>query len=119
MVTMTDEEDPPDPRLGDLIRELQEMNAEKERLVNNSKKTMLCTLYILKYLSQHSQENELKMLDVVIKKDFHKNASPFVLALDVALKSFNVYFQVYHSQSFVGNHVHRTLKVIQSPYNTK
>ena len=34
MVTMTDEEDPPDPRLGDLIRGLQEMNNERERLVN-------------------------------------------------------------------------------------
>lgn len=36
---------------------------------------------------------------------------PFVKALDKALGSFNVHRQAYYSGSFVGNHVHRALKV--------
>ena len=36
---------------------------------------------------------------------------PVVRGLDEALKSFNVERQAYWSGAFVGNHVHRTLKV--------
>ena len=44
-------------------------------------------------------------------KGFHKEEGPFVNALDVALASFNIYRQAYYSGTFIGNHVHRTLKV--------
>ena len=43
---------------------------------------------------------------------FHKGEGPFVRCLDDALASFNVERQAYYSGTFVGNHVHRTLKVI-------
>ena len=38
-------------------------------------------------------------------------AGPVVRRLEKALKSFNVERQAYWSGAFVGNHVHRTLKV--------
>lgn len=47
----------------------------------------------------------------MLQKGFHKEEGPFVKALDVALASFNVHRQAYYSGTFVGNHVHRTLKV--------
>ena len=50
------------------------------------------------------------MLEEVLQKEFHKEG-PFVKALEVALASFNVQRQAYYSGTFVGNHVHRTLKV--------
>ena len=46
-----------------------------------------------------------------MKKGFNKEDGPFVRALDKALSSFNVERQAYYSGTFVGNHVHRTLKV--------
>ena len=36
---------------------------------------------------------------------------PFVRSLDKALASFHVERQAYHGGSFIGNHVHRCLKV--------
>ena len=48
-------------------------------------------------------------LDVV--HGFTKGDGPFVRGLDTALKSFNVERQAYYSGTFVGNHVHHTLKV--------
>ena len=55
------------------------------------------------------------VLDIIadkrLEKDFHKNEGPFVKALDTALASFHVHRQAYYSGTFVGNHVHRALKV--------
>ena len=47
-----------------------------------------------------------------MKKGFNKEDGPFVRALDKALSSFNVQRQAYYSGTFVGNHVHRSLKVM-------
>ena len=44
-------------------------------------------------------------------KKFEKSEGPFVHCLDTALASFNVERQAYYSGSFIGNHVHRALKV--------
>lgn len=38
------------------------------------------------------------------------------MSLDEALKSFNVNRQAYHGGAFVGNHVHRALKVHQHEF---
>jgi len=46
------------------------------------------------------------------KEDFSVGSGPFVQALDKALKTFNVERQAYYSGTFIGNHVHRTLKVM-------
>jgi len=51
---------------------------------------------------------------VSIEKGFERNEGPFVKALDTALASFNVVRQAYYSGTFVGNHVHRCLMVIDS-----
>ena len=46
-----------------------------------------------------------------VGKGFPKADGPFVRGLEAALKSFNVERQAYYSGTFVGNHVHRALKV--------
>ena len=60
------------------------------------------------------QEEEIKVLEDTLEKGFHKEG-PFVKGLDRALASFNVQRQAYYSGTFVGNHVHRTLKVWITP----
>lgn len=52
--------------------------------------------------------NHLKQ---TLDKGFKLEEGPFVKRLDEALISFNVRRQAYYSGTFVGNHVHRTLKV--------
>lgn len=52
-----------------------------------------------------------------MSKGFNKADGPFVLALDAALASFNVQRQAYYSGTFVGNHVHATLKVNKKTFN--
>ena len=36
---------------------------------------------------------------------------PFYSSLDASLQSFNVKRQAYHGGTFIGNHVHKLLKV--------
>jgi len=55
------------------------------------------------------QESQIRVLG---KEDFSVGSGPFVQALDKALKTFNVERQAYYSGTFIGNHVHRTLKVM-------
>lgn len=50
-------------------------------------------------------------MDKVVKKSFSRSDGPFVSGLDKALASFHVERQAYYSGTFVGNHVHRCLKV--------
>lgn len=47
----------------------------------------------------------------VLTKGFNKEDDTFVKALDEALASFNVERQAYHGGSFIGNHIHRALKL--------
>ena len=49
--------------------------------------------------------------NATVKKGFHRNYGIFVKSLDKALASFNVERQAYHGGSFIGNHIHRALKV--------
>lgn len=55
-------------------------------------------------------QSEINKLEAT-KNKFHTEEGPFAKALDDALASFNVQRQAYYSGSFVGNHVHRALKV--------
>lgn len=57
------------------------------------------------------QETEIDKLEDVLRKGFKKEDGPFVRGLDTALHSFNVERQTYYGGTFVGNHVHRSLKV--------
>ena len=57
-------------------------------------------------------------LDTRVQKGFPHEEGPFVRCLDGALKSFNVHREAYFGGTFVGNQVHRTLKVqIKSQLN--
>ncbi len=51
-------------------------------------------------------------LNAQINKGFNKEDGPFIKALDTALKSFKVERQAYYGGTFVGNHVHKCLKVV-------
>ena len=53
----------------------------------------------------------MQQLEKTLQKGFKQCDGPFVRTLDRALSSFNVQRQAYYSGSFVGNHVHRSLKV--------
>ena len=54
---------------------------------------------------------ERQRLRTVLASTFKKQEGPFVKALDKALQSFRVHRQAYYSGTFVGNHVHSSLKV--------
>lgn len=58
-----------------------------------------------------SKDKDLASLAAKYKKGLTRKEGPFVRKLDAALASFNVHRQAYYSGTFVGNHVHRTLKV--------
>jgi len=46
-----------------------------------------------------------------LSKGFAAQDGLFVKALDTALASFNVERQAYYGGAFIGNHVHKCLKV--------
>ena len=47
----------------------------------------------------------------MVKKGFPHEEGPFVESLDEALKTFHVERQAYYGGTFVGKHIHTTLKV--------
>ena len=53
------------------------------------------------------QEKEISKLPKV-----SQGSGPIAAALDTALQGIRVKRQAYHGKSFVGNHVHKCLKVI-------
>lgn len=57
------------------------------------------------------QQTKIAQLESTLNVGFHKEEGPFVKGLEDALASFHVQRQAYYSGTFVGNHVHRTLKV--------
>lgn len=46
----------------------------------------------------------------MLNKAFKKEDGPFVKVLDSSIQTFRVHRQAYYSGTFVGNHVHRSLK---------
>lgn len=54
---------------------------------------------------------EREQLQGVLSKMFKMEDGPFVKMLDSALQTFHLQRQAYYSGTFVGNHVHRSLKV--------
>ena len=60
----------------------------------------------------------MAVLAATKKKGLSRKDGPFIRNLDAALASFNVHRQAYYSGTFVGNHVHRALKVLLSSNNT-
>ena len=58
-----------------------------------------------------SQSSELSSLDDQIKRKFSPKDGPFYQSLEKSLSDLNVVRHAYHGVSFVGNHVHKLLKV--------
>ncbi len=66
-----------------------------------------------------TQDKSISHLESTVQKGFGKTEGPFVKALDAALASFNVERQAYYSGTFVGNHVHKCVKVRESQLTKK
>ena len=58
----------------------------------------------------HYNETQQEVVNT-IKVEFAIHDGPFVKGLDNALQSFQVHRQQYVGGTFVGNHIHKTLKV--------
>lgn len=50
-------------------------------------------------------------LETILKKKFDFSSGPFYSSLEKSLQQLNVKRQAYHGGTFVGNHVHKLLKV--------
>lgn len=87
---------------------LKEKKQKITALVRNDTNTGQIIIFFI------TKERELSL--VGSKKKLKRKDGPFVRALDAALASFHVCRQSYYSGTFVGNHVHKTLKVL---YNVR
>ena len=62
-------------------------------------------------------DNETQQVEEVVNtikvtnKEFAVHDGPFVKGLDSAFQSFRVHRQQYFGGTFVGNHIHKALKV--------
>eukprot|EP00731_Ephydatia_muelleri_P002119 Em0001g2119a len=56
-------------------------------------------------------ETKIATSTAVVTREFPLNEGPFVKELDMALQSIGVHWQQYFGGTFVGNHVHKTLKL--------
>ena len=56
--------------------------------------------------------NQIDILTQQLGSGFTSSDGVFVKALDVALSSFNVQRQAYYGGTFIGNHVHSALEVL-------
>ena len=108
LLVLSDEESSQDdPQLRDLIREMNERKDLADKLVS----TIPLVYTVHQDKCNPFQIKEFQQLEESVAKGFKIYDGPFVKTLDSALASFNVYRQAYYSGTFVGNHVHRTLKV--------
>ena len=62
-------------------------------------------------LQKFMQDGEIDRLKTQIEKDFKMEEGPFIKGLDQALKSFHVQREAYYGGTFIGNHIHKCLKV--------
>ena len=63
-----------------------------------------------------TQDSRIIHLRDFCNKGFEMSEGPFVCSLDKALGAMNVHRQAYYGGTFIGNHVHKCLKV--NNYNT-
>ena len=57
------------------------------------------------------QGNEITRINQVLGEKFQQKDGPFFRSLDSALAKLHVERQAYHGGTFVGNHVHKLVKV--------
>jgi len=93
---------------------LQELKKEAETAHNIlSDKVQVVIIYRSFYLFLCSQSKELSKLDTEIRKKFEPGDGPFFSTLEKSLQHLNVKRQAYQGGTFIGNHVHKLLKVSQ------
>ena len=92
-----------DPALQTVVKHTQDKTKKKDDIVSifQANATLLYSTV---------QERKIRLLTAARKGPARKDG-PFVRALEEALASFNVCRQAYYSGTFVGNHIHRALKV--------
>ena len=116
MITFSSPESnsPEDSRMVELTKEVMVTRRRVQDLVSifHQLTSIANTRTYMHYL----QVGKFKQAEERVAKGFKVHDGPFVNTLQVALNSFNVQKQAYYSGTFVGNHVHRTLKVRQLPY---
>ena len=62
------------------------------------------------------QTKEIEEVNTVVSKKFSLKEGPFILGLESALQELDVHRQAYQGGTFVGNHVHKLLKVTHVQY---
>lgn len=95
-----------DPQIASVAKYLDE---RKNRISDIVSAYNVCLLHF--HPLPPSKAKELVGIKKHLSKDLTRKDGPFVRSLDDALASFNVHRQAYYSGSFVGNHIHRALKV--------
>ena len=60
---------------------------------------------------RYYQSKEIEELKGVVSKKFSLKEGPYILGLESALQEMDVHRQAYQGGTFVGNHVHKLLKV--------
>ena len=95
-----------------LMQQAEDMRQSVEKMVDKSviKKALYMT-YMLTIITKHKQQEEIANTTKVTNKEFAAHDGPFVQGLDNALQSFGVHRQQYFGGTFVGNHIHKALKV--------
>ena len=96
-----------------LMQQAEDMRQSVEKMVDKSviKKEYLYMTYMLTIITKHKQQEEIANTTKVTNKEFAAHDGPFVQGLDNALQSFGVHRQQYFGGTFVGNHIHKALKV--------
>ena len=92
-----------------LMQQAEDMRQSVEKMVNHS--IALCMTYMSTIITKHKQQEEIANTTKVTSKEFAAHDGPFVQGLDNALQSFGVHRQQYFGGTFVGNHIHKALKV--------
>ena len=99
----------PQPQLDRRIQEITRyIHDHSNRIVTNVRLAIdyACTYTFI-------QDQSITQNKKVISKGFEREDGVFVKSLEMALKSFHVERQAYHGGSFIGNHVHKALKVLK------
>ena len=95
-----------------LMQQAKDMRQSVETMVDNSIiKKALCMIYLLTIITKHKQQEEIANTTKITNKEFAAHDGPFVQGLDNAFQSFGVHRQQYFGGTFVGNHIHKALKV--------
>lgn len=65
----------------------------------------------MQYVLLTMKAGEIESTEAFLKKKFKPAHGPFFSSLSKSLDTLHVQRQAYHGGSFIGNHVHKLLKV--------